>query len=97
MTRRSQNLLMANFKKFFICNIKELANLNGYKFLETATLNVVKQVVCAKPAKITTQMQFLVIAVVVSITTSVKDHIKMETVQTKPLPLKTQPVILVWY
>ena len=42
-----------------------MANLNGYKYLVTALMNVIKRVVCVKLAKITNQMQFLVIAVVV--------------------------------
>ena len=54
-------------------SVKELVNLTGYKYLAiTAMMNVV--VVLAQPARITNQMQCLVIAVVVSITETAKDQ-----------------------
>ena len=54
-------------------SVKVLVNLTGYKYLAiTAGMNVV--VVLAQPARITNQMQFLVIAVVVSITTPAEDQ-----------------------
>ena len=77
-------------------SVKDLANLTGYKYLAiTAMMNVV--VVLAQPARITNQTQFLVIAVVVSITGPAEDQWKMETAQTKPLPHKNQSTIRVWY
>ena len=72
--------ILRQFKDILDCgkpkrtvSVKELVNLTGYKYLAiTAMMNVV--VVLAQPARITNQMQFLVIAVVVSITTPAEDQ-----------------------
>ena len=72
--------ILRQFKDILDCgkpkrtvSIKELVNLNGYKYLAiTAGMNVV--VVLAQPARITNQMQCLVIVVVVSITETAKDQ-----------------------
>ena len=64
-----------------------MANSNGHKLTVTAGLIAMKKGVHVQLAKITYQMQFLDIAVVVSITTKATDQLKMETVQLKPSTL----------
>ena len=74
-----------------------MTNLNGYKYLTMiAGMNVITMVVSAKLAKNTYRMQFLVIAVVVSIIKTVKDQQEMETAQKKQFLHRNLPVILVW-